>query len=105
MKLKNPTDIFIALSPGLTGLGLYGMALLDIALFKSGDISARQAIGHELLFFIFGLLATLFVIARIGFWLKDRKFKLFGLGIVSVLAFFWFFSLAGEQGAAILNAT
>lgn len=103
--MKPASEIFIGLIPGLSGLALYSVALLDIELYQNGEIDAREAIMHEVLFFFLGLFATLFVIGRCSMWQKQKEWKLLALGVISVLSYFVFFALAGREGAAILYAT
>jgi hypothetical protein len=95
----------IACCPAVFGLLLLTAAHLDIYLYGKGIISVRQAIGHEALYFLLGVVSALAVFALSIKWLVTRKWLLACFGFISATGFFVFFILAGESGAAILHAT
>ena len=98
-------EVLMALSPTLWGGLLWIVTQIDLYLFAQGSITARQAIGHEALFFIFGLGSTLIVFVLCLKWLFAKHWLFAGLGLPGIFGFFLFLALTAKSGAAILNAT
>lgn len=93
----------LLLSPAILGGVFYLAVKLDHALFRSGAISARGAIGIELivmLAFLVSLPLSIAVAMR-----SDNRWTAFAIAAVSIAVGLMIVGFGFESGAALLYAT
>ena len=98
-------EIALMLTPIIFGLLFVATVFIDHALFKSQVITARQAIGHEMLFFLIGFLATIIQLPIAIMWLFKKRWKSALLCIASAAVFWASIIFGALQGAAMFCAT
>jgi hypothetical protein len=98
-------ELFLIILPGICGLLLLVISQIDLYFFGERIITARQAVGHEIIFFLGGLCSSLILFVLSIKWLFSNRWKQALIGVTSSLSFCIFFMIAGANGAAILNAT
>ena len=101
----NLRQISLAFLPAAFGAGFIGLVWLDQMLFGTGAISARGAIGLELLYLLVFCGVLLWALGRFVLGIRDRHVGwsvliLAGLGLGVFL-----FTIGIGNGAAILYAT
>ena len=105
MNKLSRAEIVILLTPLLTSLLFVMIVPISHWLFQNQIISARQAIGHELIIFGIGLLAIIIMCPLAIKWIIKKRWRLFLFGTVST-ALFWIGVAYGRlQGAAMFYAT
>jgi len=98
-------ELILITAPAICGVLLLATSQLDLYLFEQGVITAREAVGYELVFFVAGFVA-IFVQLLFGIrWLWGKRWKPLVQSILSTITFLILFVIAGVNGAAILNAT
>ena len=98
--------MLIIFLPMTCAVCLLGVSILDIYLFKQHIITARQAIGHELVFYLVGVGSFIVQIAASIRWLLSKKYKLALFSTLTVIAFFVFILIAlviGLMGLFLLK--
>ena len=87
------------------GILFIAMVFANHALFKSGYITARQAIGYEMLFVIPGLIASFMQLLYVIKSLLKKNWQQALLCVISAAIFWVCMSYGISQGAAIVYAT
>jgi hypothetical protein len=91
--------------PAWLGLGFIGIVWLNHQLFTNGTISARGAIGIELLY-LFVFLGASFWIGVAALWnIRARHLIWFAAAMLSIFAGFYLVSVGLGNGAAVIYAT
>ena len=91
--------------PAWLGLGFIGIVWMNHQLFASGTITARGAIGIELLY-LFVFFGASFWIGAAALWhIRARHLIWFAATMLSILAGFYLVSVGLGNGAAVIYAT
>jgi len=96
---------FVLLIPLFCGILLLALGLLDLSLFKKGIITARMAVGIELIPFLAGILSSFLLAGFSLLWLFKKQWLNALLAVLSIISFAVLFAIAGAQGIAIIYAT
>jgi len=105
MKALIKKEIILISTPFISGVLFIATVFINHGLFDSQIINARQAIGHEMIVFIIGLIALLFLLPLATRWLFKKQWKAALLCVTSAIIFWASIMFGGSQGAAIFYAT
>lgn len=105
MKTLSKKEIFLILTPFIVGPLFIVTVYINHALFDNQIINARQAIGHEMLYFLTGLISLLIQVPLVIRWLFKKQWKPALLCVISAIVFWASIMFGGLQGAAIFYAT
>jgi len=98
-------EIVFIIVPIVTGILFVTTVFLNHVLFDNQFITARQAAGFELIFFLPGFFTTIVQIPFVILWLFKKQWKILILCVASFIVFWGCIMFGGSQGAAIFYAT
>jgi len=105
MKALSKKEIILISTPIISGGLFIAAVFINHILFDSQIINARQAIGHEMLFILIGLIALLIQPPLAIKWLFQKQWKPASLCVASAIIFWVSILFGGSQGAALFYAT
>lgn len=91
--------------PAFLGLGFIGIVWMDHRLFQSGIISARGAIGIEVLYLLAFLLSVIWAVVSTLWNIRKSHILRSLLAISSIALGFYLVTIGIENGAAVVFAT
>lgn len=102
MKTLSKKEIFIIAAPLISGVLFVAAVYINHILFDNQLINARQAVGHEILFFLTGLVIILVQLPLVIKWLINKQWKPALLCIISAIIFFVCIMFGGSQGKSVV---